>query len=108
MLIRQFRQLVALDDFEARITAKDLIERVRDTLLIKCIFTLQESLLLAGVQDNKAWHFTFFEVEHCGELGLGGHVQSHETKCDAALNLALEGCLDVIKCLHHFEVGLCG
>jgi len=34
VLIRQFRQLVALDDFEARITAKDLIERVRDTLLV--------------------------------------------------------------------------
>ena len=64
VLIRQFRQLVALDDFKARITAEDLIESVCDSLLIKFVFTLQEALLLARVQHNKAWHFTFFEVEY--------------------------------------------
>ena len=64
MLIRQFRQLVALDDLKARITAEDLIESVCDSLLIKFILTLQEALLLARVKHNKAWHFTLFEVEY--------------------------------------------
>ena len=64
VLIRQFRQLVALDDLKARITAEDLIESVCDSLLIKCVFTLKEALLLARVQHNKAWNFTFFEVKY--------------------------------------------
>jgi len=90
---------VALDHLEASISSKDFVQGVGDAILVQLVFMLEESLLLAWVHDNNAWHVTLLKLENTGEVGLHRHVEAHEVKGDSTLDLAREKVLDVV----HFQ-----
>ena len=96
VLVAQLRQLVALDDLEARVAAQNFVERVRDARLAESFLTLQEALLLAGVQHQESWHIALLQAKDGCEFGFSGHVQTHEVKGDSAFDLAAEEVLDVL------------
>lgn len=90
------RGQIALDHLEAGVTTEDFVQGVRHAFSGHLLFAFEVSLLLAGVKNNDAWHFTLFKVEDAAELGLRGHVQTHEHECDSTLNFARERILHVV------------
>ena len=95
VLLRDLRQLVALNNLEASVSAEDLIEGVSDALLGQAVLRLQESLLLAWVEHDDSWHLSVLEVESGSEVRLLAYVQAHEVECDATLNLAFKHILHI-------------
>ena len=69
--MRELWQFVALDNFKASIATQDHVQSVFDALLREAVLTLEVSLLLAGVENHKAWHLALLEVEHRSEFRLG-------------------------------------
>lgn len=105
MLLLKLTKLLALDHLEAGISTEDFVEGVRGALLSERVLTLQESLLLAWVENDQAWKFAFLKVEYRGEIFLSADVEAHEVKCDAALDLARESIVDVLEGLDDGGVG---
>ena len=95
MLLSEFGY-VALDHLEASIASENFVQGVGDAILVQLVFMLEESLLLAWVHDNNAWHVTLLKLENTGEVGLHRHVEAHEVKGDSTLDLAREKVLDVV------------
>ena len=90
VFICELRQFVAFDDLETRVATQDLVESVSDTFLCKSVLILQESLLLARVQNNHAWYFSFLKVKDRGEVWFSADVKAHEVENNATLYLTCE------------------
>ena len=99
---------IALDHCKAGITTEDFVQSVRHSILGELSFALEESLLLARVENDDAWHFTLLELKDAAEFGLCRHVQSHEHERDTTLDLASECILNVKHSLDDAWVRLAG
>ncbi len=97
MLSCKFRQLVTLDHLEASVATHDFVEDVGETLLSERLVALHESLLLAWVKDDNAWHLSFLQLEDGSELRLKRNIQATVAEGDTALNVAGEVVFDVIN-----------